>query len=586
MESVAPRRRANSTTIPPSLTVAFMQRSQLPLLLPFGALLSLLSTILAADPPARGTNAIRIREPIRTTAVIRTNLIVPTVTAEMGDVGGKFFGEAPDPAKTRRYYIAVEPELWDFVPEGRDVVCGKPLPPDLELHRRGGKLRYIQYTDATFTTRVLAEPRLGVLGPVLRGVVGDFIAVTLLNRASRPVSMHPHGVRYDKDSEGAHYEPRPGHGAALGAKAKFTYVWKLDANSGPRTNEPSSKAWLYHSHVRGDEDANLGLVGFIVVTDPARARADGTPADVDREMGALFMMFDESGEENEEDEAAEYANLPNPPPPKPWAQVQELIELGQRPAINGLLFGNLRGLEMNEGERVRWYLFGLGSEEDFHTAHWHGLTVLEENYRRTDVVELLPASMKIADMLADNPGAWLFHCHVAEHMTRGMFANMVIHPKNSPGASREPSKAFFGMQQAQTSLRIKRAEAVVSASGDSRIRIEGECTVYQAFSVFTQPMVLQVGERSVSFKVDRRGQVKVPEGEFQVKNASEYGVVYGGLMQFEATLTGAEWINELRRLGLPNTAQPAGNQRLRVPVRMQIGRASHEAKAEMEYSFR
>jgi hypothetical protein len=37
------------------------------------------------------------------------------------------------------------------------------------------------------------------------------------------------------------------------------------------------------------------------------------------------------------------------------------------------VFGNLAGLQMNEGERVRWYLFALGSEQDLHTAHWHGL---------------------------------------------------------------------------------------------------------------------------------------------------------------------------------------------------------------------
>ena len=29
---------------------------------------------------------------------------------------------------------------------------------------------------------------------------------------------------------------------------------------------------------------------------------------------------------------------------------------------NGLAYGNLTGLDINEGERVRWYLFGLGSE--------------------------------------------------------------------------------------------------------------------------------------------------------------------------------------------------------------------------------
>jgi hephaestin len=103
---------------------------------------------------------------------------------------------------------------------------------------------------------------------------------------------------------------------------------------------------------------------------------------------------------------------------------------------------------MNEGERVRWYLFGLGSENDLHTAHWHGLRAVEEG-RRTDTVELLPASMKVADMVADNPGSWLFHCHVAEHMANGMFARVTVYPTNSPGVSREPEKAFFGLPSLQ-----------------------------------------------------------------------------------------------------------------------------------------
>ncbi len=46
--------------------------------------------------------------------------------------------------------------------------------------------------------------------------------------------------------------------------------------------------------------------------------------------------------------------------------------------------------------------------------------------RRTDVVELLPASMKTADMNADNPGTWLFHCHVADHITAGMMTRWEV----------------------------------------------------------------------------------------------------------------------------------------------------------------
>jgi membrane protease YdiL (CAAX protease family) len=37
---------------------------------------------------------------------------------------------------------------------------------------------------------------------------------------------------------------------------------------------------------------NLGLVGCIIVTDPMRARPDGTPQDVDREMATLYLIFD------------------------------------------------------------------------------------------------------------------------------------------------------------------------------------------------------------------------------------------------------------------------------------------------------
>ena len=516
---------------------------------------------------------------------IMTNFVPPTVTATMGDVGGKFFGHPPDAARTRRYYIAIEPELWDYAPLGQDPVCGKPFPPPVLAQRRAGKLRYVQYTDETFTAKIIQPPRLGILGPVLRGVVGDFLAVTLLNRVAQPLSMHPHGVKYDKDSEGSYYQPKPGLGAAVGPGAKFTYVWQLDEASGPLPNEPASKGWLYHSHVDGDGEAGLGLVGFIAVTDPKRARPDGTPADVDREEAALFMIFDESGLGAADKEAAEYAGQPGAPPAKTWTQVQELVELGNRYAINGYIFGNLPGLELNEGERVRWYLFALGSEQDFHTAHWHGLRVVEDGRRRTDNVELLPATMKVADMVADNPGSWLFHCHVSEHMMEGMFARVVVHPKDSRGASRAPEHCFFGLASAQQSLQIKRAEAALEpASGDAQsceLHLEGSLTVFDAFSVFTQTIRVQIGATSVLFKPDRRGTATAPGGTWRVKNASQFGVVYGGMMEFEADLKGNDWAAELQKLGLTKDGTLAST--LSVPVTLQVGNARHTATAQIVF---
>jgi manganese oxidase len=505
------------------------------------------------------------------------------------DRGGLFFGKQPDPSRSKHYYIAAEPTLWDYVPSGRDEMCGAQLPPSYQQERLAGKVRYFQYTNASFTTKVFETPSLGILGPVLRGVVGDTLVVTFLNRAGQALSMHPHGVKYDKDSEGAYYRPAPGKGGSVEPGETFTYVWQLDEASGPRSDEPSSKGWLYHSHVTGDEEINQGLIGVIIVTDPHRARPDGTPADIDRELATLFLIFDESGLGAEAKEAYEYANNGSGVPVKSWAVIQEQLEIGSRSAINGRTFGNLAGLEMNEGERVRWYLFALGSQQDFHSAHWHGQRVLEEGRRRTDVVELMPASMKVADLLADNPGDWLFHCHVADHMREGMFARMTVHPRDAVGANRSPGYAFLGMtgSPAGPSLRVARAEVVASPglvgrAGTYKIRLELKATVFEAFSVFKQAVKIQLGKQALTFAPDVSGAAQVmgpAGGTLRILNSGAQGVVYGGLMEFDISLSGAAWDEELKQQGW--SATDAATWTRPVALAIVIGEARHEASVPL-----
>jgi len=110
-------------------------------------------------------------------------------------------------------------------------------------------------------------------------------------------------------------------------------------------------------------------------------------------------------------------------------------EMGKEPgmmhSINGYIFGNLPGLTVDVGTKVRWQLFGMGNERDIHTAHWHGKTVFTP-LEHEDVVTLLPATTKTVDMKADNPGSWMFHCHVADHMEGGMMAFFNILPPGPP----------------------------------------------------------------------------------------------------------------------------------------------------------
>jgi len=104
-----------------------------------------------------------------------------------------------------------------------------------------------------------------------------------------------------------------------------------------------------------------------------------------------------------------------------------------RESLNGYIFGNLPGLTMKEGERVRWYLMATSNFE-LHSPHWHGNTVTI-NHMRTDVAALQTMGMIIADMVPDNVGTWMFHCHVSGHLKGGMQALYTVEPKAAPRAT-------------------------------------------------------------------------------------------------------------------------------------------------------
>jgi len=308
-----------------------------------------------------------------------------------------FFSGSSCMAATRHYYIAAEDVTWNYAPSGHNLLNGGIIRQPWSLKLQWPKTRFIEYSDDTFTTQKPQPEWLGILGPIIRAEVGDEVVVEFLNRTRQPHDMHPHGLRYDKDSEGSYYLPF-GKGDRIAPGRRYTYHWFANAASGPGPGQPSSIVWWYHAHVDPGTEVNAGLMGPIVVTAKGKAKPDGSPKGVDREFVASFMVFDEMGGR----------------------------PAGQFYAINGFIFGNLPGLMMKQGDKVRWYLLGMGNEIDLHTPHWHGETV-SDGRRNTDVIELLPGSMATVDMLADNPGTWMFHCHVQDHMENGMMAVYTIY---------------------------------------------------------------------------------------------------------------------------------------------------------------
>ncbi len=357
--------------------------------------------------------------------------------------------------KTRTYYVAADEVQWDFAPSGRDEAMGMPFDDNARgfvetsenhIGRVYKKAVFHEYTDATFTKpkpRAPQDAYQGILGPILYAEVGDTIKIVFKNNATHPFGMHPHGVNYEKDSEGADYNRGSGKmedgGACVAPGSTHTYTWNVPDRAGPGPNDPSSLFWLYHSHCDELRDVASGLFGGLVVTRRGMARPDGSPKDVDKQFVTIFIAINENEswylDDNIKAHIADPAKL-NRYEFKP-VDAQGIIgtvagtgfvDTNYKWSINGYIYGNMPLMVMKQGDHVRWYVATLGDFANAHTPHWHGNTVLV-NGQRTDVLSIISAQMITADMVPDNVGTWLYHCHISDHMLAGMTALYQVLPR-------------------------------------------------------------------------------------------------------------------------------------------------------------
>lgn len=330
-------------------------------------------------------------------------------------------------AETRTYYIAAEEVDWDYAPEGRELMMGHEFneaeavfvePGPSRIGSVYHKLRFVGYRDAAFTDAMPhEEASTGLLGPIIHAEVGDEIEVVFRNDTSVPASVHPHGVFYDKASEGSPTndgtEGKDKADDIVPPGESNIYRWAVPERAGPGPNDPSSIVWLYHSHVMSIQDTNTGLVGAMVITRAGEADDGGRPADVDRELFGYFSVMNENESHFLDAMVGALDREPDD------AEAGDFEESNLMHAINGYVYGNMPLPQVRQGELVRWYMMALGTEVDLHSPHWHGNTVLVGGHRK-DVVDLLPATTLVADMVPDAVGIWMYHCHVNDHIAAGM----------------------------------------------------------------------------------------------------------------------------------------------------------------------
>jgi FtsP/CotA-like multicopper oxidase with cupredoxin domain len=279
----------------------------------------------------------------------------------------------PGPGHTIDYWVAAVPVVWNIVPNGRDAIMGDEVP------REDSVLSTVVYRRYSPNWRKPLEnaPRdsadgLLIPGPLIKARVGDHLRIHFKNMdtlRNAPHSMHFHGVHYEPTSDGAYV---PGFSGRDGdVKPGQTYTYKLTAG------EDSAGVWPYHDH---------------------------SPSMMESIAGGMFGMLSILGR--------------NEPAPDREFEVV-LAPMGKFMTIDGRAFvGNTPVFRAKVGDLVQWDVMAMGS--DFHTFHVHGHRWLTPGRIARDTQTVGPAESYRFRWREDAPGTWLYHCHVEDHMMRGM----------------------------------------------------------------------------------------------------------------------------------------------------------------------
>uniref|UniRef100_A0A8C0GY57 Coagulation factor V n=1 Tax=Chelonoidis abingdonii TaxID=106734 RepID=A0A8C0GY57_CHEAB len=326
----------------------------------------------------------------------------------------------------RRYYIAAEEVFWDYA--GLKKRLGQMN--DRPSHDGGNtiykKVIFQSYVDSTFTTREPEgeyEEHLGILGPVIRAEVDDVIQVHFKNLASRPYSLHSHGLFYEKSSEGT-----------IQPNDTYTYVWFATKQSGPIQPGAVCRSWAYYSGVNPEKDIHSGLIGPILICQKGTlSTSNNRPVDT-REFVLLFMVFDEEkswyfNKHSKRTYSEKTSEV------QKYHKFHESMHYSDEVTINGIIY-HLQGLRMYKDELVRWHLLNMGGSKDIHVVHFHGQTFTEVPEHQLGVYHLLPgtyqlSSFRTIEMTPPKAGMWLLDTEVGEYQQAGMQASFIVVEKGT-----------------------------------------------------------------------------------------------------------------------------------------------------------
>lgn len=256
-------------------------------------------------------------------------------------------------------------------------------------------------------------------GPEIRVREGDHLRITLKNELPVPTTIHWHGLNVPNAMDGvAGLTQTP-------VDPGSSFIYEFDAT-------PAGSRW-YHSHTDPQLQVAIGLYGALII----EPRAGGTA--YDREF--TYMM-------TEWDAELTPAVAAGTAPRGPGDKSLRGGELGADYfLLNGRMHGAVPPMVVKTGDRFLIRLYNTGSEPHAFHTHGHSFTIVATDgnpvphaARLTkDTVLIGPAERYDLALVANNPGVWMVHCHMENHMANGMMTLLVYEGYTPPG----PAGEFF-----------------------------------------------------------------------------------------------------------------------------------------------
>jgi plastocyanin len=239
-------------------------------------------------------------------------------------------------------------------------------------------------------------------GPEIRVREGDRVRITLRNALPVGTTIHWHGINLPPEMDG----PVGLNQAAVEPGESFVYDFVA---------QPGGSR-MYHSHADPTTQIALGLYGPLII----EPRQPGPT--YDREYTYLLNEWDL---ELTPDVAMGQA------PRGPGDQILRGGELGTDLFLmNGHAHESIPPIRLAEGERVLIRLMNLGNLPHAIHTHGHSFRIVATDGNPVppgmelvkDTVLIGPGERYDLELTGDNPGVWMFHCHMENHAANGMMS--------------------------------------------------------------------------------------------------------------------------------------------------------------------